>query len=117
MSSEQTADDKGLAWPKNIAPFDLHVIPVNMKDELQVTTAEAITKQMEAAGYQVLLDDRKERAGVKFADSDLIGLPLRIVVGKKISDGIVEVKVRKTGEVIEVKQDELMDTIKDLLAD
>lgn len=115
--AEQTADDKGLAWPKNIAPFDLHVIPVNMKDELQVTTAEAITKQMEAAGYQVLLDDRKERAGVKFADSDLIGLPLRIVVGKKISDGIVEVKVRKTGEVIEVKQDELMDTIKDLLAD
>lgn len=115
--AEQTADDKGLAWPKNIAPFDLHVIPVNMKDELQVTTAEAITKQMEDKGYQVLFDDRKERAGVKFADADLIGLPLRIVVGKKISDGIVEVKIRKTGEVIEVKQDELMDTINDLLAD
>lgn len=115
--AEQTADDHGLAWPQNIAPFDLHVIPVNMKNELQVTTAEALTTQLETAGYQVLLDDRKERAGVKFADADLVGLPLRIVIGKKITDGIVEVKVRKTGEVMEIKQAELLDAIKNILAD
>ncbi|MCX2456150.1 proline--tRNA ligase [Lacticaseibacillus nasuensis] len=109
--AEQQADDNGLVWPKTIAPFDVHVIPVNMKQAAQADLATAITKQLEAAGYSVLLDDRKERAGVKFAESDLIGIPLRVTVGKKAEDGIVEVKLRKTGETLEVKQAELPNSL------
>ncbi|MCQ4965243.1 His/Gly/Thr/Pro-type tRNA ligase C-terminal domain-containing protein, partial [Bifidobacterium pseudocatenulatum] len=105
------ADEHGLAWPDSIAPFDVHVIPVNAKNEEQMQMAENITKTLEAAGYEVLLDDRKERAGVKFADADLIGLPLRVTVGKKASEGIVEVKIRKTGETIEIKQEEIENTV------
>ncbi|UNL37580.1 proline--tRNA ligase, partial [Limosilactobacillus reuteri] len=67
------------------------------------------------AGYEVLVDDRKERAGVKFADSDLIGIPIRVTVGKKAQDGIVEIKIRKTGETVEVKQEELVNTVGILL--
>ena len=70
---------------------------------------------LEKAGYDVLVDDRKERAGVKFADSDLIGIPIRITVGKKASDGIVEVKIRKTGETVEVKTEEVVNTVAILL--
>ncbi|WP_243680846.1 His/Gly/Thr/Pro-type tRNA ligase C-terminal domain-containing protein [Lacticaseibacillus manihotivorans] len=77
--------------------------------------AEAITNDLQDAGYQVLLDDRNERAGVKFADSDLIGLPIRITVGKKAEDGIVELKLRKTGETLEVKQAELINSLHILL--
>lgn len=113
--AEQTADEHGLAWPDSIAPFDVHVIPVNAKNEEQMQMAESITKTLEAAGYEVLLDDRKERAGVKFADADLIGLPLRVTVGKKASEGIVEVKIRKTGETIEIKQEEIENTVGILL--
>ena len=77
--------------------------------------AEDIEKLLQDAGYQVLLDDRKERAGVKFADSDLMGLPVRITVGKKADDGIVEIKLRKSGETVEVKVDELVDSLAILL--
>lgn len=113
--AEQQADEHGLVWPKNIAPFDVHVIPVNVKKAEQKDLAEAITNDLQAAGYQVLLDDRNERAGVKFADSDLIGLPIRITVGKKAEDGIVELKLRKTGETLEVKQAELINSLHILL--
>ncbi len=77
--------------------------------------AQEVETQLQQAGYQVLLDDRIERAGVKFADSDLIGIPLRITIGKKAADGIVEIKIRKTGETVEVRQDELDSTIAILL--
>ncbi|QFQ91308.1 proline--tRNA ligase [Lacticaseibacillus manihotivorans] len=113
--AEQQADEHGLVWPKNIAPFDVHVIPVNVKKAEQKDLAEAITNDLQDAGYQVLLDDRNERAGVKFADSDLIGLPIRITVGKKAEDGIVELKLRKTGETLEVKQAELINSLHILL--
>ncbi|WP_390406712.1 proline--tRNA ligase [Lacticaseibacillus jixiensis] len=113
--AEQQADDNGLVWPKNIAPFDVHVIPVNMKKAEQKDLAEAITSQLEDAGYSVLLDDRNERPGVKFADSDLIGVPMRITVGKKAADGIVELKLRKSGETLEVKQAELLNSLPILL--
>ncbi|KRN95206.1 proline--tRNA ligase [Pediococcus stilesii] len=113
--SEQQADENGLVWPKNIAPFDVHVIPVNAKNEEQMNMANEINTELVAAGYDVLVDDRKERAGVKFADSDLIGVPLRVTVGKKAADGIVEVKLRKTGETVEVKLAELKNTIEILL--
>ncbi|UQS86502.1 proline--tRNA ligase [Nicoliella spurrieriana] len=109
--SEQQADENGLVWPTSIAPFDIHVIPVNAKKAEQMDLANDIETELTAAGYDVLNDDRKERAGVKFADSDLIGIPIRITVGKKASDGIVEIKIRKTGETLEVKQAELTNTI------
>lgn len=113
--AEQNADENGLVWPDSVAPFDVHVIPVNAKKADQMEIAEKITASLEDAGLEVLLDDRKERAGVKFADSDLIGLPIRVTVGKKASEGIVEVKIRKTGETIEVKADEVQNTVKILL--
>ncbi|WP_076462110.1 proline--tRNA ligase [Limosilactobacillus caccae] len=113
--AEQNADENGLVWPDSIAPFDVHVIPINAKKDEQMAMADEIDQQLSAAGYDVLVDDRKERAGVKFADSDLIGIPIRITIGKKAQDGIVEVKIRKTGETIEVKQEELVNTIGILL--
>ena len=113
--AEQTADENGLVWPDSIAPFDVHVIPVNAKKEDQMAMADKIDQQLTEAGYEVLVDDRKERAGVKFADSDLIGIPIRVTVGKKAQDGIVEIKIRKTGETVEVKQEELVNTVGILL--
>ncbi|KRN29608.1 prolyl-tRNA synthetase [Lactobacillus selangorensis] len=113
--AEQQADDRGLVWPRNIAPFELHIIPINMKKEEQVVLANEIEVMLENSGHTVLLDDRNVRAGVKFADSDLIGLPLRITVGKKAADGIVEIKIRKTGETLEVKKDELENAVSILL--
>lgn len=113
--AEQNADENGLVWPDSIAPFDVHVIPVNAKKEYQMAMADKIDQQLTEAGYEVLVDDRKERAGVKFADSDLIGIPIRVTVGKKAQDGIVEIKIRKTGETVEVKQEELVNTVGILL--
>jgi prolyl-tRNA synthetase len=113
--SEQQADENGLVWPKNIAPYDVHVIPVNAKNEEQMEVADQIQRELVAAGYDILVDDRKERAGVKFADSDLIGIPLRVTVGKMASEGIVEVKLRKTGETVDVKLEELKNTVEILL--
>lgn len=113
--AEQNADENGLVWPDSIAPFDVHVIPVNAKKEDQMAMADKIDQQLTEAGYEVLVDDRKERAGVKFADSDLIGIPIRVTVGKKAQDGIVEIKIRKTGETVEVKQEELVNTVEILL--
>lgn len=108
---EQNCDENGIIWPRSIAPFDVHVVPVNIKNEAQRSLATTITKNLEAAGYQVLLDDRRERAGVKFADADLMGLPVRITVGKKAADGVVEIKIRRSGENVEVRQDELISTL------
>lgn len=113
--AEQNADEYGLVWPDSIAPFDVHVIPVNAKKKDQLEMAEQITKDLEDSGLDVLIDDRKERAGVKFADSDLIGIPLRVTVGKKASEGIVEIKIRKTAETVEVKAEEVNNTVQILL--
>ncbi|CAG5952684.1 prolyl-tRNA synthetase [Streptococcus pneumoniae] len=101
----------GINFPKELAPFDVHLITVNVKDE----EAQALTEKLEAslmgAGYEVLTDDRNERVGVKFSDSDLIGLPIRITVGKKATDGIVEVKIKATGDTIEVHADNVLETL------
>ncbi|PLT34178.1 proline--tRNA ligase [Bacillus sp. V5-8f] len=105
--AEQFNDENGLVWPENLAPFQIHVIPVNVKDETQASLAQDLYEELRRQGYQVLLDDRQERPGVKFADSDLIGIPVRITVGKKAADGVIEVKIRKTGEVLEVNRTEL----------
>lgn len=112
---EQHSDENGIVWPHSIAPFDVHVIPVNVKKEEQVELSEKVSELLENAGYKVLVDDRKERPGVKFADSDLIGIPARITVGKKAAEGIVEIKLRRTGETLEVKLDELLNSLQILL--
>ena len=112
---EQHSDENGIVWPRSIAPFDVHVIPVNVKKEEQVELSEKVTELLENAGYKVLVDDRRERPGVKFADSDLIGIPARITVGKKAAEGIVEIKLRRTGETLEVKLDELLNSLQILL--
>lgn len=113
--AEQNADEKGLSWPTNIAPWNVHLVPIKYTDEVQGALTDQINDQLVAAGYEVLVDDRNERPGVKFADSDLIGLPVRITVGKKASEGIVEVKVRNAEEAIEVRADELGNTLEILL--
>ncbi|MFJ7830121.1 proline--tRNA ligase [Peribacillus sp. NPDC097284] len=113
--AEQFNDEKGLVWPVNLAPFQVHLIPVNMKDQSQAELAEKLYAELKKQGMDVLMDDRHERAGVKFADSDLIGLPVRVTVGKKASEGIVEVKIRKTGEVLELETSELAQKLYELL--
>ncbi|UTE75424.1 proline--tRNA ligase [Rossellomorea sp. KS-H15a] len=112
--AEQFNDDRGLLWPTNLAPYDLHLIPINMKDEAQAALSNELYDTFKENRYDVLMDDRAERPGVKFADSDLIGLPIRVTVGKKAGEGIVEVKVRKTGEMLEVHKDELLAKLQEL---
>ena len=101
----------GINFPKELAPFDVHLIPVNVKDEESLALTDQIEANLLSAGYEVLVDDRNERAGVKFSDSDLIGLPIRVTVGKKAADGIVEVKIKATGDTIEVHADNLLETL------
>lgn len=113
--AEQQADENGLVWPAAIAPYDIHIVPINNNDEDQQRVATTVENTLVGAGFEVLVDDRKERPGVKFADSDLIGLPIRVTVGKKANENIVEVKLRKTGETIEVRVEEIQQTIEILL--
>jgi prolyl-tRNA synthetase len=114
--AEQFNDENGLLWPEAVTPYQVHVIPVNVKNDEQRELGEKLYNELLDSRFEVLLDDRQERAGVKFADSDLIGLPVRVTVGKRASEGIVEVKVRKTGESLEASVDNLVSTVKELLA-
>ena len=99
---EQGNDDDGFWMPPSIAPFEIVVVPVNTKDDAVRTVSQDIAKRLEAAGFDVVLDDRDERPGVKFKDADLIGIPFRINVGKKVTEGTVEVVLRETREVRDV---------------
>ena len=99
---EQGNDNDGFWLPASIAPFEVVVAPVNVKDETVKSAAEDIAKRLEAAGFDVVLDDRDERPGVKFKDADLVGIPFRITVGKKVTEGTVEVVLRETREVRDV---------------
>ena len=101
----------GINFPKELAPFDVHLIPVNVKDEESLALTDNIEESLVGAGYEVLVDDRNERVGVKFSDSDLIGLPIRVTVGKKAAEGIVEVKIKASGDTIEVHADNLIETL------
>lgn len=109
--AEQYNDENGLKWPKNLAPFNIHLVALNMKDEAQKDLADELYKLLKSYRFEVLYDDRPERAGVKFADSDLIGLPIRITVGKKASVGIVEVKYRSSGESTEWPKEEITEKL------
>ena len=98
---EQNHDDNGIIWPVACAPYHAIVVPANYKSEEQMAEAEMIYNALCEAGIETLIDDRNERAGVKFKDADLIGIPVRIVVGKKISAGIVEYKERTMQQAVE----------------
>ncbi|WP_028130159.1 proline--tRNA ligase [Selenomonas sp. AE3005] len=114
---EQNNDENGIIWPRAIAPFEVVVVAVNAKKDDQLAYSEEIYKECKAAGFDTLLDDRKERAGVKFKDCDLIGYPLRVVVGPKaVEENQIEIKVRKTGEMFTVSREEYLDKVKELLA-
>jgi prolyl-tRNA synthetase len=99
---EQGNDNDGFWLPTTIAPFEVAVAPVNVKDAAVRNAAEDIAKRLEAAGFDVVLDDRDERLGVKFKDADLVGIPFRVTVGKKVTEGTVEVVLRETREVRDV---------------
>ena len=113
---EQKNDENGILWPQALSPYDVHLVTVDTKKEEQNEGTSAIYENLKDAGFDVLVDDRPERAGVKFKDSDLIGIPLRVVVGKGIADGLVEVVNRQTGEKLEVPVAKVAETLKMLQA-
>lgn len=114
---EQGHDDNGIIWPAAIAPFHVHVIPVNAKDIKSMDLAEEIHTGLEEKGFEVLLDDRDERAGVKFKDADLIGIPYRIIIGEKgLKEGVVELKERRSGAVDKISASQAVETVSKRLA-
>ena len=109
---EQHNDENGIIWPLTVAPYHVNVIPVNIKDEEQMKIANKIYEELKEIGIDVVLDDRNERAGVKFKDSDLMGIPMRVTVGKKISDGEVEFKLR-TADMENIKIEDVIARVKE----
>lgn len=116
---EQNYDDNGIIWPIEIAPYHVLVVPVNTKDEASAAKAEEIYMQLKKVGLETVIDDRNERPGVKFKDADLIGYPLRVVVGPKtLTEGKLEVKIRKTGEIRYLPLDgDYVQDIKNIIAE
>ncbi len=107
---EQNHDENGIIWPVSAAPYQVVVVPVKRDDEVQATMAEAIYQKLLSQGIEVLLDDRDERPGVKFKDADLIGIPVRITVGKKAAEGLVEYKLRRDEKAQDILADEAVKT-------
>ncbi|MBR3280579.1 MAG: proline--tRNA ligase [Clostridia bacterium] len=112
---DQSNDEKGIIWPMNIAPYKVAIVLIDKKNEAQVQAAEKLYANLTASGIDVILDDRDERAGVKFADMELIGIPIRVTVGKKVTDGLVELKMRTDSDNTDYKLDEAEDVIKDII--
>ncbi|OLS02167.1 proline--tRNA ligase [Tissierella creatinophila] len=110
---EQSHDENGIIWPLNVAPYEVIITVINTKDEEQMNLSQNIYDELAKKGVEVLLDDRKERAGVKFNDRDLIGIPIRIVVGKGAADGMVEYSLRKTGEKEDINVNDLIKIIEE----
>lgn len=108
---ERFHDENGIKWPVAIAPYHVVIVPVNIKDELQWKVANEFYEKLSENNIEVVLDDRDERAGVKFKDADLIGFPVRITVGKTINEGNVEVKVRSTGEQLTISKEEAVEKV------
>ncbi|MFK5894031.1 MAG: His/Gly/Thr/Pro-type tRNA ligase C-terminal domain-containing protein, partial [Pseudomonadota bacterium] len=115
---EQNHDDSGIIWPKAIAPFQVVIIPMNMhKSEKVKEAAEKIYNELAQKGIDVLIDDRKERPGIMFADMELIGIPYRIVIGdRNLKNNLVEIKQRTGKKEIELAPDQVLSTIQELLA-
>ena len=115
---EQYHDENGIIWPRSIAPFEAVIVPINAKDEALMSTSQTIYSALQNAGVDVLLDDRKDRAGVKFKDADLIGYPLRITVSKNtLENNEVEIQIRKSGEAITCAIDSVATKVTELLQD
>lgn len=115
---EQNNDKDGIIWPVEIAPYHVIIVPINIKDEAVREKAFAIYHELQQAGVEVILDDRDERPGVKFKDADLIGYPVRIVLGKKtLEQGEIEVKVRKTGATHMLAAEDYVGGVKQILAE
>jgi prolyl-tRNA synthetase len=113
---EQGNDDNGIVWPPAIAPYQVMVLPVNVKDVKSMDAAEEMYTALEEKGFEVLLDDREERAGIKFKDADLLGIPWRVVIGEKnLKEGLVELKERRTGAVEKVRTEGAVDRIAEKL--
>ena len=112
---EQNSDENGIIWPMSVAPYHVIVVPVNTKDDTQREMAEKLYSTLSSKGIETIIDDRNERAGVKFNDAELIGIPLRITVGKKAGEGIVEFKERKTGNLEELTVEEAVQRVMDIV--
>lgn len=113
---EQHHDDKGIVWQNPLAPFDVHLIALNLKNELVAKTSENIYKELQQNEIKILFDDRDAAAGFKFNDADLLGMPIQIVVGeKKLKENKCEVKIRKIGERMDVELNDLINKVKDLV--
>ena len=108
---ERHHDEYGIKWPLAIAPYHVIVVPVNVGEEKQMKIAEEIYKKLLEKGVEAVIDDRDERAGVKFKDSELIGFPFRITAGKTVDEGLVEFKIRETGEVLKITPDEAVEKV------
>ena len=113
--AEQSHDDNGLIWPTEISPFKVGIVLIDKTDDKQRAIANALYNELNRKGIETILDDRDERAGIKFNDMDLIGVPLRITVGKKVKDDFVELKMRNTNEVYDVSVNDVVIKINDLL--
>jgi prolyl-tRNA synthetase len=114
---EQYYDQNGIVFPMPIAPFQVLILPVNVKMDLLKKTAEELYENLSREGIEVLYDDREETPGVKFKDADLIGIPLRVTLGEKnLKKGLVEIKKRKTGEVSLVKKEEALSKLKEMIS-
>jgi prolyl-tRNA synthetase len=110
---EQRHDADGIIWPWAIAPFHVHLIPVAVKDASQMAAAEYIERALVSAGFDVLVDDRDERAGVKFKDADLLGVPIRVTVGNAfVKEGVVEVRDRATRVDQRVPKTQVVETVR-----
>lgn len=109
-------DEFGIKWPLSIAPYHVVVVPVSTNDEFQMSTAVKIYENLLKSDVEAVLDDRDERAGVKFKDADLIGFPYRITAGKTLSEGLVECKIRETGEVLKLTPEKAVEFIKNAVA-
>lgn len=112
---EQNNDEFGIIWPTALAPYIVDVIPANVKNEEQVKLAEEIYEALLNDGIDSMIDDRDERPGFKFKDADLIGFPFKVVSGKRAGEGIVELKIRRTGETLEISKDDVVSTVRELM--
>ncbi|MEK7828558.1 MAG: His/Gly/Thr/Pro-type tRNA ligase C-terminal domain-containing protein, partial [Deltaproteobacteria bacterium] len=113
---EQNHDDKGIIWPMPLAPFQVHLVPVNVNDKATMDVAETIYKNLTDAGVEVLMDDRDERAGIKFNDADLIGIPIRLTIGSKaLKENSVELKMRRSPDASLVKMDEIRGKVLEII--
>src|SRR6185437_1516195 len=113
--AEQTYDEVGLCWPRSVAPAEVQVVPTG-KDDIAYAEAERLASELAAAGVRVLLDDRKASPGVKFKDAELLGMPLILIVGRSLADGVVELRERRTGEKQEVPVGDAISAVQAALA-